>query len=489
MKEKLKHIAVIACLLPLLFLNIKDSHDWGDDFAQYLIEAKNILEHRPLGENNFIANPNFVLGPNCYPPGFPLIVALSSPLTDMGMCGLNVLISFFLLLIGYFSFLLLCKWFHFMPAIVFSLIIVYNPLVLQLKNGVLSDYPFTAMLLLFFLIYLFEDKKRSHFILLGFILAFAVNTRVVGWILVSAVIAETVYKLFIRYYRQKQFDKPYMMNKLYLLISFAVFHLLFYVIFPQSIIYYDNPVQVPFFDRLILNANYNYGALKHFFSCYDEGFLNVLISYGVVFTALIGMFIFIFKPDSLKPTILLFFFLGYVLSILIHQYSDTGIRLVIPIITIVLFFALYALMLFLSHVPYREYIAFCLGLIVLLCYKQNSSIILKSKHEIPGPYGTEAALTFDFINKNASHKDVILFSKPRALTYFTGKKTTINSEERSRDFIKEELAKIDPAFVLINKEITDDSTKTYFSRPLKEWKEVYTSENFKLYKNLLHSHN
>ena len=109
MKEKLKHIAVIACLLPLLFLNIKDSHDWGDDFAQYLIEAKNILEHKPLGESNFIANPNFVLGPNCYPPGFPLIVALTSPLTNMGMCGLNVLISFFLLLIGYFSFLLLCS--------------------------------------------------------------------------------------------------------------------------------------------------------------------------------------------------------------------------------------------------------------------------------------------------------------------------------------------------------------------------------------------
>jgi hypothetical protein len=489
MKEKLKHIAVIACLLPLLFLNIKDTHDWGDDFAQYLKEAKNILEHKPLCESNFIANPNFVLGPNCYPPGFPLIVALTSPITNIEMRGLNVLISFFLLLIGYFSFLLLCKWFHFLPAFVFSLIIVYNPLALQLKNAVLSDYPFAAMLLLFFLIYLFEDKKRSHFILLGLILAFAVNTRVVGWILVMAVIAETGFKIFIKYYRQKLVDKTYVMNKLYLLSTFAVFHLLFYIVFPQKIIYYDNPVQIPFIDRLILNANYNYGALKHFFSCYDEGFLNVLISYGIVFTALIGMFVFIFKPDSLKPTILLFFFLGYVLSIMIHQYSNTGIRLVIPIITIVLFFASYALMLFLSHIPYKEYIAFCLGLIVLFCYKQNSSLILKSKHEIPGPYSAEAIATFDFLTKNTSDMDVVLFSKPRALTYFTGKRTTINTEKRSQSFIGEEIKKIDPAFVLINKEITDDSTKTYFSRPLTDWKEVYSSENFKLYKNLLHSQN
>ena len=78
MKEWIKHTAVIACLLPLLFLNIKDTHDWGDDFAQYLIEAKNISQGLPLAQSGYVENPGYILGPNCYPPGFPLIIALTS---------------------------------------------------------------------------------------------------------------------------------------------------------------------------------------------------------------------------------------------------------------------------------------------------------------------------------------------------------------------------------------------------------------------------
>ncbi len=100
MKEWIKHIAVIACLLPLLFFNIKNSHDWGDDFAQYLIEAKNISQGLPLGHSGFVENPNYILGPNCYPPVFPLIIAMTSG--DVGF--LNVLMSFFFSLYWLFFF-------------------------------------------------------------------------------------------------------------------------------------------------------------------------------------------------------------------------------------------------------------------------------------------------------------------------------------------------------------------------------------------------
>lgn len=91
MKEWLKHIVVIALLVPLLFFNIKNTHDWGDDFAQYLLEAKNIKEGRPISYTNFVENPNYVLGPNFYPPGFPIIIAL----TSFDVRNLNLLMSFF----------------------------------------------------------------------------------------------------------------------------------------------------------------------------------------------------------------------------------------------------------------------------------------------------------------------------------------------------------------------------------------------------------
>ncbi len=481
MKEWIKHTAVIACLLPLLFLNIKTTHDWGDDFAQYLIEAKNIQQGTPLGQSGFVENPNYILGPNCYPPGFPLIIALTT--FDVG--GLNVLMSFFLLLIGYFSFLLFNKWFHFAPALILTLVIVYNPLCLTFKNEILSDLPFVALLLLFFVLYLGNNKKVWILVLCGLVLAFAVNTRYVGWVLVIAVVAETLYKMAVKYFKHKQHkvDWNYIKHEIWIVAAFFVFYGLFYVLFPQKIIYYDNPKVLSFFERISVNANYNYAVLKYFFSCFDEGFLNYVVSYGIVFTALIGILIFIFKPDQLKPTILLFFLLGYIASILIHQYSDTGFRLLIPIITLILFFATYALFIVLAIIPYKQWIVFCLGLLVLFCYKQNSGHVLMSGKDIlPGPYSPEAQATFEYINKNVPEKAGILFSKPRALTYFTNRKTYVNTEMAARPVLEAELQKINPDYVLVCTEITDDSTKVYFEHYQAPWQIVYNNEKFVLLK-------
>jgi hypothetical protein len=481
MKEWLKHTAVIACLLPLLFLNIKSTHDWGDDFAQYLIEAKNIQQGAPLAQSGYVENPNYILGPNCYPPGFPLIISLIS----FDVSTLNVLMSFFLLCIGYLSFLLFNKWFHFPPALVMSLVIVYNPLCLSFKNEILSDLPFTAFLLLFFVLYLSGNKRIWMLVLTGFILAFIIEIRYVGWVVFVALVAETFYKIGVKYFRQHKYDLNYIKHEIWIAASCLFFYGVFYLIFPQEIVYYPNPKVMTLFERVSLNANYNYAVLKYFFSCFDEGFLNQLVSYGIVFTALIGMLIFIFKPDQLKPTILLFFFMGYIVSILIHQYSDTGFRLLIPVIPLILFFAAYALFIILAIVPYKQYIVFCLSFLVLFCYKQNSIRVLRSGNDIiPGPYSPEAFAAFDFIAKNTSEKEGIMFSKPRALTYFTGRKTFVNTELASAGVLEKDIEKYRPNYFLVCNEITDDSTKTYFSRPSENWKEVYVNSKFKLFKKL-----
>lgn len=478
MKLFLKHTAVIVCLLPLLFLNIKSSHDWGDDFAQYLLEAKNISGGDPINKSGFVENANYILGPNCYPPGLPLIIAL----TSNDISWLNVLMSFFLLCIGYFSFLLLNKWFHFSPALILSLVIVYNPLCLSFKNEVLSDLPFAALVMLFFVLYLSDIKKKWMLILCGLVLAYAVNTRYVGWILFLALLAEIGFKLAVKYVKNHKKDKTYLIQQTWILISFMVFHALFYLIFPQKITYYDNPKVISFFERISVNANYNYAVLKYFFSCFDEGFLNYVVSYGIVFTSLVGVLLFVFKPDSRKPEILLFFLLGYVASILIHQYSDTGFRLLIPIIPLILFFATYALFIVLVIIPYKQYIVFSLGLLVLFCYKQNAAKVLFSKNEIPGPYSKEANETFGFIEKNIGKNESILFAKPRALTYFTGRKTYVNTELATQAEIQMELNTLKPDYVLLCSEITDDSTKTYFSTIPKDFELSFENEKFKLLK-------
>jgi len=479
MKGILKHIAVIICLLPLMFLNIKSTHDWGDDFAQYLIEAKNISNGDPLGQSGFVENPNYILGPNCYPPVLPIIIALTS--NDIGF--LNILMSIFLIAIGYLTFLLLNKWFHFTPALILSLVVVYNPLCLSFKNEVLSDLPFAAFTLLFLVLYLGDNKQKWMLVLLGFILMLAVNTRYVGWVLFIALISEVAFKLIVKYLKNHKKDKEYLIQQAWIVLTFLVFHLIFYMLFPQKITYYDNPKVLGFFERISVNANYNYAVLKYFFSCYDEGFLNYIVSYGIVFTALVGILLFVFKPDARKPEILLFFLLGYITSILIHQYSDTGFRLLIPVIPLILFFATHALFIVLNIFPYKQYIVFSLGLLVLFCYKQNSYKILTNKADIPGPYSSEALATFDYINLNSKTEASILFSKPRALTYFTGRKTYVNTEGATMKTINKEISSINPDFVLVSNEITDDSTRSYFNVPRYDWQLMYKNDKFQFYRN------
>lgn len=479
MKVIMKHIAVLICLLPLMFLNIKSTHDWGDDFAQYLIEAGNISKGNSLGQSGFVENPNYILGPNCYPPVLPLIISLTS--SDISF--LNVLMSLFLMAIGYLTFILLNKWFHFTPALVLSLVVVYNPLCLSFKNEVLSDLPFTAFVMLFFVLYLSDIKKKWMLVLTGLILMLVINTRYVGWVLFLALLSEIVFKLAVKYFKNHKKDKEYLIQQTWIIISFLAFYFLFYILFPQKITYYDNPKVLSFFERISLNANYNYAVLKYFFSCFDEGFLNFIVSYGIVFTSLVGVLLFVFKPDARKPEILLFFLSGYIISILIHQYSNTGFRLLLPAIPIILFFATYALFIILNIFPYKQYIVFSLGLLVLFCYKQNAYKILKNHTEIPGPYSADAKATFDYIKLNTKPEAGILFSKPRALTYFTNRKTFVNTEGITANTLSDEIKSINPDYVLICNEITDDSTKAYFSIPTINWEMTYKNDKFQLFRN------
>ena len=61
--------------MPLLLINVKSSHDWGGDFAQYINQAKCIVEGKSQNETGYIFNEqNPFIGPPSYPVGFPMLL-------------------------------------------------------------------------------------------------------------------------------------------------------------------------------------------------------------------------------------------------------------------------------------------------------------------------------------------------------------------------------------------------------------------------------
>ncbi len=69
-------LIVLLVFAPALFINVSASHDWGDDFAQYILQAKCIVEGNPQTTYAIYDSEFYnVLGPPTRPVGLPLLLA------------------------------------------------------------------------------------------------------------------------------------------------------------------------------------------------------------------------------------------------------------------------------------------------------------------------------------------------------------------------------------------------------------------------------
>jgi hypothetical protein len=188
-------IALTLVALGILHLaTLRPGQDWGDDFAQYVAHARNLVEHRPYAQTGYVVNPDCPMyAPRAYPPLLPLMLA---PIVYVA--GLNVepmkwlMVGVLVLGLGAIDWVLRreLKW----PArLAIILLIGLNPYVYQFKNSILSDLPF-----LFFVYAAVAWSGRidgrhgrrwwAQGILLGVLMELAWATRMVGLALPVALV-------------------------------------------------------------------------------------------------------------------------------------------------------------------------------------------------------------------------------------------------------------------------------------------------------------
>ena len=69
-------IAVLACVGVFQVATIRDGHGWGDDFAQYVMHAKNLAAGQPYAPTGYLVNPEATdVGPEAYPPATAVLLA------------------------------------------------------------------------------------------------------------------------------------------------------------------------------------------------------------------------------------------------------------------------------------------------------------------------------------------------------------------------------------------------------------------------------
>ena len=220
-----------TCLLS--WNGLTNGHNWGGDFASYIMQSQSILNGKPSG---FIQTNRFAMeksthatGPVAYPWGFPVLLAPFYALFGLKMLGLKSL-NIICYLIFLISLWLGCSRYHsrFWRIILVSLFAL-NPYFLRFLNNVISDIPFLLFSTLsIFLMGRVVIQKRRFIskvidqLLLGILIAISFFIRTQG-ILILATLGVTQLIIVIKNIiaQQKEAAAPTTQPKDILLRSFS----------------------------------------------------------------------------------------------------------------------------------------------------------------------------------------------------------------------------------------------------------------------------
>jgi len=144
MKSAIPHLRKNAALgvfcVLFLFINIitlNDGHNWGDDFAQYIHHARNIVEHKaydaPLMLEEWVT----------VPPGFPLLIAPIIKLFGLNFPILKFMNILYWLLATLGVYALAKRYTSRPAALMIALVLLSSPRFFTFKQNVLADIPFS----------------------------------------------------------------------------------------------------------------------------------------------------------------------------------------------------------------------------------------------------------------------------------------------------------------------------------------------------------
>ena len=190
---------VAIMLIPLFFINVRNSHDWGGDFAMYIMQAENIVKGIPQADNLYIYNPdNACLAHRLIPLVFHCCSARYMPWRETAFLPSHSWITAFLFGIGMMMALYLRRYFSELITFFLVMIVVYNPWTLGMKLEIMSEFPFTFLLLLCLL--LFEKYAKGPFwmgIIIAVLGGLLMSVRMIGVVFPLAVLIWAIRKRFI----------------------------------------------------------------------------------------------------------------------------------------------------------------------------------------------------------------------------------------------------------------------------------------------------
>lgn len=493
--QKSYFFILVILLLPLFYINVKDTLDWGDDFAQYFIQARNILEGRPQTDNGLVFDQQtgeYAL--QAYPVGFPLILATAWKLFGSSILVSSLVMAFFFFGFGIVSFFYFRKYFPDVISILLVLIIIYNPFTIASKREVLSDVPFSFLMLTGVLFFLSEKKSIIHFVITGIIWGLALSVRGIGACLFLALAFVFIQKL--SWYFLKVIDsteiKLFLKKSLVIVLAAMGFYfLLNALLFPipsgNILGFYADALEgQDYWKWMLLNLNYYYEVFLNFFSTMGGSFesLSTATKYFLVLLFIPGLVIVFTR----KPAFDDWLFLVYIFILFIYPYLGGGFRFLMPVLPFILKYIFIAIDRLLKLARIKSPLPSIVFLLVILVQYIPGNIdqVKSMNREEEGPNEIPAVRTFNFIH-DLPGDAVVVFLKPRALSYYSGRKAAYVARNISVDQLPELFRRINAHYFLIcnrNEEVNDVLLKSFVAANREKLKLIWQNVHFELYSDL-----
>ena len=436
----------------LLLGTITFGHEWGDDFAGYILQAKSIVEWsipNCIETNRFTMQQSTQpLGPVTYPWGFPTLLA---PL--YAVFGLNMVALKSVGIICYLLFLLLLwkgfrRYHSNSGQLALLSIFAFNPEMLCMTDTILSDIPFllfsTAGILLMGRVLVDRQTLLSpgiDVLMLGTVLIFSCCIRTNG-ILLLLVLPVALWLSVGSGESYGQGDGENLQNnrggnflrgwQLYSHYKKFITCLLLLVTVSGLVFLAKNNIALFFKHNSITFAKINRSFDYYIYQPAElfKAAPHKKLIYGATIPLAIAGACSRFRRDSYILIYIIFTFLLYVILPTLNQ----GPRYLYPILPFYISFVVTGLESYLSERSdsnsgfSRKIICTLSILLVVYCSSKWSVCnVLNTIHNnsivTDGPCSNSAIEMFKFVQLNTDSKSIIVFFKPRAMTLNTSRKS------------------------------------------------------------------
>jgi|GEM_PF-4498246 hypothetical protein len=475
-------VAVLVLCIPMVMLNTGDKQHWGDDFAQYLLQAKYISMGVSPYKTGFIANADNTLPPMA-PVGFSVLLV-----PVVALFGLNSMAPFVMLMSLAFCLVMLLAAVIFKKhlsagmAVLLVFVAFYPNFMFWMKLLITSDVPFTVGLIVLLMLQL---KRQNIYlsIVLGLLFGSLMLTRNVIIVMPFAMFASIVFKYI--FYGEKLESVKWCVVQTSVGILFYV--VVTYFVFPSSVDYPSWAMGHLTLGKIgaIVKDNFfhYYANVVSLFTSHDGTMQHTSFAITVVFSL---FFLLGFAKRLLKGDYWAFFTLAYLLLILsVNIVSDY--RYLIPVHCFLVLFAAEGFLSLFRNKKVRLVLGIATAVFFISIYKNHVEYLYSIRKEpLPGPTTVSAKEIFKFIKANVDDKAVIVFPKPRALTLFTDKKTTINSWTKSPEESYTQLKNLGVHYFLKAHTTTDEKFDSVIGYCRPNLSVVFENNEFVLYHHAGH---